>query len=100
MEDKIKNNMSYLKARKRLNNLKGFYHHLFWYVLVNIFVIMMVYFNADNKSDIWNFGTFSTAIFWGIGVFFHAVGVFGRHLFFSKSWEERKMKQFMEQDKF
>ena len=99
MEDKFRKNNSYIYARKRLNKLKGFYHHLFWYVIVNVFVIGFICTKVDNISDIWNFGTFSTAIFWGIGVFFHAVGVFGKNIFFSKSWEEKKIKQFMNEDK-
>jgi len=41
----------------------------------------------------------STAFFWGIGLAFHAYGVFGKHLLFSKDWEERKIKEFMEKDK-
>lgn len=90
----------YLEAKARLNKLKGFYHHLFWYIAVNVFIVTMVYINSENIDDFWNYGTFSTAFFWGIGVVFHAVCVFGKNLIFSKSWEERRIKEYMEKNKF
>ncbi len=37
--------------------------------------------------------------FWGIGVFFHAMGVFKQNIFLGKEWEERKMNEFIGQDK-
>lgn len=87
---------AFLRAQKRLKELKGFYWHAFWYVVVNIFIFITI---ASNSNwNIWNFGTFSTPIFWGIGLGFHALSVFGRNLFFSKSWEDRKIKEFMEKE--
>lgn len=88
---------AYLRAQKRLKELKGFYWHAFWYVAVNIFIIIMIVSNSD--GDIWHFGTFSTPFFWGIGLGFHAIGVFRKRLVFNKSWEDRKIKEFMDKDK-
>jgi hypothetical protein len=45
-----------------------------------------------------DFGTFAVWIFWGIGVFFHAMGVFGANLPFLKRWEEDKLEQFIKED--
>lgn len=87
---------AYLRAQKRLKEIKGFYWHAFWYVAVNIFLVILI---GVNSNDFWNFGTFSTAIFWGIGLGFHALGVFGKNLFFKKDWEERKIKEYMEKEK-
>jgi hypothetical protein len=36
---------------------------------------------------------------WGIGVGFHALGVFGPNLLFGKDWEDRKIKELMDKDK-
>ena len=88
---------AYLRAQKRLKEIKGFYWHAFWYVAVNIFLIVLVASNAN--GNIWHFGTFSTPLFWGIGLGFHALGVFGKNLFFSKSWEDRKIQEYMDKDK-
>ena len=93
---KYHNESAYLRAQKRLKAIKGFYWHAFWYVAVNIFIIVMIVSNSD--GNIWNFGTFSTPIFWGLGLGFHALAVFGKSLFFSKSWEDRKVQEFMDKE--
>ena len=88
---------AYKRAQKRLKEIKGFYWHAFWYAVVNIFIFVMIISNSD--GNIWHFGTYSTPLFWGIGLGFHALGVFGKNLFFSKSWEDRKMREYMEKDR-
>jgi hypothetical protein len=46
-----------------------------------------------------NFGVYSTWIFWGIGIFFHWMGVFGfRSLGFSRDWEERKIQAYLDKE--
>ena len=87
---------TYIRAQKRLKELKGLYWHAFWFVAVNIFIIVMIVSNSG--GDFWNFGTFATPIFWGIGLGFHALSVLGRNLFFSRSWEDRKIREFIEKE--
>lgn len=87
---------AYLRAEKRLKALKGFYSHAFFYVVINLFLIAMVAFN--NRADFWDISTFSTAFFWGIGLFFHAIGVFSKNVMFNKNWEERKIKEYMKNE--
>lgn len=87
---------AYLRAQKKLKELKGFYWHAFWYAVVNIFIFIMI--ASNSNGNIWHFGTFSTPIFWGIGLGFHALSVFGKNLFFSKSWENRKIREFLEKE--
>ena len=88
---------AYLRAKKRVDKIIGFYWHLASYVIVNIFIIILITSNSD--QSFWNFGTFATAIFWGIGLFFHFLGVFGPSIFFSKDWEAKKIKEYMDNDK-
>lgn len=93
----------YRRAQKRVKDIKGFYWHLFWYLLVNIistFGSMIVSFLMGGKvaDGIWNFSGFSLWIFWGIGLGVHWLQVFGKHIVFSKDWEERKIKEYMEED--
>lgn len=94
--DQYRKEDAYLRAQKRLKELKGFYGHAFWYVVINIFIIVMIAYNS--KGSLWNFGTFSTAFFWGIGLAFHALSVFSKSLFFSKSWEDRKIREYLEKE--
>jgi 2TM domain len=90
---------AYIRAKKRLDKLKGFYWHLAWYIIVNTFLIITIARNLDSDETIWQFGTFATAFFWGIGLFFHFMGVFGLSIFFSKDWENRKIEEYMNKDK-
>lgn len=90
----------YLSAKKKVEKIKGFYWHLFWYVLVNAYLLTMIYKNLDADESLFEYGHFSMAFFWGIGLVFHWFGVFGKNIVFSKEWEDRKMKEFMDKDKF
>lgn len=85
----------YLQARKRVEKLKGFYGHFSTYLIINVFILGMIFFNLDKGENFWTFGHFSTALFWGIGVGFHALSVFGKGALFGKKWEERKIKEYM-----
>ena len=87
---------AYLRAKKRLDKLVGFYWHLAVYVVVNLFLIVLI--AAYTDGSIWNFATFSAAFFWGIGLIFHFLGVFGPNFFFGKDWEERKIEEFIKKD--
>ncbi|GAA4239162.1 2TM domain-containing protein [Postechiella marina] len=92
------NQDAYLRAKKRLDKLKGFYWHLVSYIAVNVFLIGVIAVNYG-LENIWNFGTFSTAFFWGIGLGFHAIGVFGKNVLFSRQWEDRKIQEYIDEDK-
>jgi len=93
----IKREEAYLRAKKKLDKIVGFYWHLASYVIINLFIIGAIAFN--NPENVFRYATFSTAFFWGIGLFFHGMGVFGPDLFFGKDWEAKKMKAFMDKEK-
>lgn len=104
METNYTKEQQYLKAKKRVKDIKGFYSHLVVYIIVNIFISGIIlygltYDGGDDFSDaISNFGLYSTWAFWGIGLFFHWLGVFGFKSLIGKSWEERKIKELMDED--
>ena len=87
-------------AYKRVKRIKGFYVHALVYVLVNAFIIISS-FNRTwlGNEEFWRWETFSTALFWGIGLTAHGLSVFGRNLFFGQNWEENKIKELMEKEK-
>jgi len=88
----------YTKAYKRVKRIKGFYVHLLVYVLVNLLIIGRRYCDrGENTFTDWD--TYSTLIFWGIGIIAHASSVFGRDLFFGDNWEKRKIKELMDKEK-
>ena len=104
MEKNIFEEKKYLKAQKRVKEIKGFYGHLFWYVTVNISWLVIALYLDGEKSffeyGFWGmgYGLIVNVIFWGLGLFTHWFVVFGRQFTFSKSWEERKIKEFIEKD--
>jgi hypothetical protein len=99
MENSFDEQKSIDKARKRVEDIKGFYKHLAAYVLVNAFLLIMHAINLDPGEKFWSWGTFITAISWGIGLLAHWLTVYSRNVFFSKDWEERKIQQYLEREK-
>ncbi|WP_299887684.1 2TM domain-containing protein [uncultured Lacinutrix sp.] len=90
---------AYIRAKKKVEKIVGFYWHALWYVLVNIFIIFMIVRNMDADENFWSFRVFSTAFFWGIGLVFHFISVFGPNFLFGKQWEQRQIDKYMEEDK-
>lgn len=87
-------------AAKRVKRIKSFYVHLLIYILVNIFIIASNFIrNSNDEPLFWSWQTFSTALFWGIGLVAHGLSVFGKNLFFSSNWEEKKIQKLIDKDK-
>ena len=83
----------YQKAKKQVEQIKRFYRHLSSYVVViGILIFINLRYTPQYLWFFWSmFG-------WGIGLFFHAIRVFNWLPFFNSEWEERKIKELMEQD--
>ncbi|PWB26969.1 2TM domain-containing protein [Flavobacterium sp. HTF] len=92
-------------AYKKVKRIKGFYSHLRIYVIINILIIIASV-NGEIFGDhirirdggLLSWHTYSTAVFWGIGLLAHAFSVFGRDIFFSDDWEERKIQEYMKKE--
>ncbi|TYA84474.1 2TM domain-containing protein [Seonamhaeicola marinus] len=87
---------AYFRAKKRLDNLSGFYWHAVVYLVVNVFIFSILFFVADISFRAWY--TYATAIFWGIGLAIHAISLFTKNIIFSKNWEQRKIEEYMRND--
>lgn len=98
MDTKQFNEDRYYFAKKRVKKIKGFYVHLFVYVAVNLFLVLLNSRNLHVGETYFKFENFYTAIFWGIGLLAHALSVFGLHFLFGSQWEDRKMKEFMQKE--
>ncbi|POY39556.1 histidine kinase [Flavobacterium alvei] len=93
MENKYLEEERYYKARKRVEEIKGFYGNLIAYVIVNIG--LMVINLLTSPAYLWFFWPM---LGWGIGVLFHGMKVFNYMPFFGKEWEEQKIKEFMDKE--
>ena len=87
---------AYLRAKKKVNSIIGFYWHVAVYIVVNAFLILIIGLNTGHGFS--GFGPYATALFWGIGLLFHFLGVFGPDFFFGKDWEKRKIREFMDRE--
>jgi hypothetical protein len=86
----LSENAAYARAKKRVEELKGFYGNLTAYCIV-IPTLAII-----NYNTFWGFQWFWFPMFgWGLGVSFHAFGVFG----YGKSWEERKIQEIVNKEK-
>ncbi len=90
----------YDRAKKKVDEIKGFYSHLLVYLIVNIALILVQLgiFNGFSNISYPGWALFSTPFFWGIGLMFHGLYVFQHKFTFFKNWEERKIKEYMEKD--
>lgn len=95
---------NYNAAYRKVKKIKGFYSHLKVYIIVNIIIIATslnrgIFTEGIQASGLLEWHTYSTALFWGIGILIHGFSVFGPNLFFGDDWEQKKIKEFMEKEK-
>ncbi len=90
------NKDKYNKAKKRVEELKGFYIHLVIYVVINTFILTNI---SLRSESFWQWEHFITLVAWGLGVLFHASKTFGFNPLLGKDWEERQIQKYMDEDK-
>ena len=83
----------YNKAKKRVEEIKGFYGNLTAYIVVNLFLMTINL--MTSPEHLWFYWPM---LGWGVGVIFHGLRVFNYMPFLGKDWEERKMKEYMEEE--
>lgn len=88
------NSKRYEKAKERVEAIKGFYGNLTAYCIV---IPILAFINYRTTSFTW---VIFPAIGWGIGVLGHGLKAYGYNPLFGKRWEEKKIKQYMEDDNF
>ena len=84
---------SYVRARKHVEELKGFYYGLISYCLVIPFLIFI------NYKFSWGFQWFWFPMLgWGLGLTIHAFKVYVNDGALGRRWEERKLNEFMREE--
>ncbi|SFN74819.1 hypothetical protein SAMN04487989_103171 [Bizionia echini] len=80
---------AYYRAKKQVEEIKGFYGNLISYCVVIPFLIFL------NYKTSWGFQWFWFPMLgWGMGIIFHAFAVFG----YGKKWEERKIQEILNKE--
>jgi len=84
----------YFQAQKRVKEIREFYEHLTVYILCNpIVVVVNLMTSPGYLWCLWSI------VGWGIAIALHGFKVFNYPPFFSKEWEERKIKEFIDKEK-
>lgn len=81
----------YKEARKRVRRVRRFYSHVLTYIAVGIFLTFVNWYSNPGRwwvQWVW--------LGWGIGIFFHGIGLFRQNILFGDKWEEQKIKEEME----
>jgi sensor histidine kinase YesM len=82
-------NLSYARAKERVEKLKGFYGNLISYCTV---IPVLLFINLKTSDFQW---FWFPMLGWGFGLTMHAFETFG----YGKSWEERKINEILNKDK-
>ena len=95
-----KQSKAYLRAKEKVQHLKAFYNHTIVYIVTNAVIILI---NAGvfekGPIDFTGFEVYFVAIFWGIGLIWHAIFLIFNlyvNIDFIKKWENRKIDEFMQ----
>lgn len=84
----------FLQAKERVACIKKFYTSLMFYIVFIGFLAALNYY-----TNRWDYPWFLWAAFgWGIGIVIQAFKAFRWLPYMNKSWEERKIKEFMDKD--
>lgn len=84
----------YEKAKEQVEEIKGFYGNLIAYCIV---IPILAFINYRTTSFIW---VIFPALGWGFGLLGHGLKAYGYNPLFGKKWEERKIRQYMEDENF
>lgn len=82
-------NTAYFRAKKRVDQLKGFYGNLISYCCV---IPILIFVNLTYSPQFQWF--WFSAAGWGFGLLMHAFKVFG----YSSNWEERKIREILNKE--
>jgi hypothetical protein len=86
-------NSKYVRAVERVEKLKEFYQNLASYVIVIPFLIFINLRFSPGFNWFW-----FPLIGWGIGIIFHWLEANNYNIFLGSNWEEKKIKEMMEED--
>ena len=86
----------YLKAREKVEAIKGFYGNLGAYIVV---IPFLAWLNWQTTRFVFPWVIFP-AMGWGFGVLMHGMEAYGYNPLWGKRWEERKIRELMEKEDF
>ncbi|WP_224484516.1 2TM domain-containing protein [Robertkochia aurantiaca] len=96
--DTYSENLRYEQAKKRVEELKGYYWHLGVFIVVQSFLFVNTFILELYEMHVGNWIFFGSFFGWGVAILIHTWQIFGLQLLFGKDWEERKIKEIMKRE--
>lgn len=95
----------YIRAKKRVDELKGFYRHLKVFLVINgvFYLFKFGAFNSfipewlTSEPQFFNWVNVNLGI-WGVILVIHLLYVYRNKITFIKKWEERQIQKIMDQE--
>lgn len=96
----------YERARKKVDAIKGFHSHLKAFIIINLFILLiranfLSLFRIDSfdpQFERWlDWNVWGTFVIWGIALLLHGIYVYRFNFGFIKRWEERKIREYLNQ---
>ncbi len=91
-----------ISIRRRVHRLAEFYRHTVTYVIIIglLWIInATIIYSTDQPSRWYAWWAIWPTMGWGIGLLTHGLTVLPFWSFFSQEWEDRKVREMLEQDK-
>ncbi len=82
----------YLKAKEKVEKIKGFYANVISYVII---IPFLAFINYRTTSFPW---IIFPTLGWGFGLLFHGMEAYGYNPLLGKDWEERKIREYMDNE--
>ena len=92
-----------LRAKQRVDKLRGFYTHVAAYIIVSVILLIIWVIRDQINNDSFNsvmnnYVLMFIWIGWGIGLLVHIAAIFVLPLLFGKNWKERKIRKIMDEE--
>ena len=84
----------YEKAKERVKAIKGFYGNLTAYCIV---IPILIFLNYRTNSFPW---VIFPTLGWGFGLMAHGMEAYGYNPLWGKRWEEKKIRDLMDNEEF
>lgn len=88
----------YIKAKKKVRSIKVFYIHLAGYFILVALLLYNIYILEGEYKDFFLWFNLTFLVSWTIFIVIHGWCVFRGRIFFKKSWEDKKIKEFLEKE--
>lgn len=100
---------TYERAQKKVKDIKGFYNHLIWFVVINVVLFVVRYriydffsFEFETKGEDFihwlDLNLIISPVIWAVALVIHGLYVFKYKIKFFDRWEKRQIEKYMEED--